>query len=417
MNVSEIIGLAFGALKERRTRTILTILMVMIGVSLITSLDGLGAGFDNYIEEQLNTLGANVLIISPSEGAGGGFGPPVQAPETKLTSQTVRTIDRVLGIENAVPFYSGAVTIKSGSEEKTIVVSGIDQSKLKYITPKISLESGSFVSETDNTGIVIGYNIAYPTDLDRPFAKRGQIVSLISFEVEEAGGGRQTVKEKKKSFQVKGIIEELGNMQVDNAAYISTSAANSFLNKNNIYDGIYGITRDADENEEIEERIRKIYGKNIGIISPKSLIELIQEIVGTFTAFLTTVASVSMFVAAVGIITTLYTSVLERTREIGLLKALGYGNRTILFMFLTESMAIGILGGILGILTGVIGALLLGRFVLSSFGAGASALNPVFLPIDLIEVFILALILSIIAGLYPAWRASKLSPISALRKE
>lgn len=392
--------------------------MVMIGVSLITSLDGLGAGIDNYIEEQLNTLGANVLIISPSEGGGGGFGPPVQTPETKLTSQTVRTIDRVLGIEDTVPFYNGAVTIKSGSEEKTISVNGVDQSKLKYITPKISLESGSFVSETDNAGIVLGYNIAYPADLDRPFAKRGQIVSLIYFEVEEVGGGRQIVKEKKKSFRVQGILEELGNQIVDNTAYISTPAANSLLNKNNIYDGIYGITRDADENEEIEERIRKIYGENIGIISPKSLIELIQEIVGTFTAFLTTVASVSMFVAAVGIITTLYTSVLERTREIGLLKALGYGNRTILFMFLTESMAIGTLGGIFGILTGIIGAILLGRFILSAFaGSGASALNPVFLPIELIEVFILALILSMIAGLYPAWRASKLSPISALRKE
>ncbi len=392
--------------------------MVMIGVSLITSLDGLGAGFDNYIEEQLNTLGANVLIISPSEGGGGGFGPPVQTPETKLTSQTVRTIDRVLGIEDTVPFYNGAVTIKSGSEEKTISVNGVDQSKLKYITPKISLESGSFVSETDNTGIVLGYNIAYPADLDRPFAKRGQMVSLIYFEVEEVGGGRQVVKEKKKSFRIQGILEELGNQIVDNTAYISTPAANSLLNKNNIYDGIYGITRDVDENEEIEERIRKIYGENIGIISPKSLIELIQEIVGTFTAFLTTVASVSMFVAGVGIVTTLYTSVLERTREIGLLKALGYGNRTILFMFLTESMAIGTLGGILGILTGIIGAILLGRFILSAFaGSGASVLNPVFLPIELIEVFILALILSIIAGLYPAWRASKLSPISALRKE
>jgi putative ABC transport system permease protein len=81
-------------------------------------------------------------------------------------------------------------------------------------------------------------------------------------------------------------------------------------------------------------------------------------------------------------------------------------------------MAIGTLGGILGILTGIIGAILLGRFVLSAFGgSGASALNPVFLPIELIEVFILAIILSIIAGLYPAWRASKLSPINALRKE
>jgi putative ABC transport system permease protein len=417
LNAFEIVRLAFGALTERKLRTILTILMVMIGVSLVTSLDGLGGGFDRYIEDQLNTLGANVLIISPS-GGGGGFGPPVETPETKLTSQTVRTIDRVLGIDHAVPFYSGGVTLKAGSEEKGISIIGIDQSKLKYVTPKINLESGSFVSETDTTGIILGYNIANPPDLDKPLAKRGQVVSIIIFEVEEIGGGRQTLKEKKKSFQVKGIIEELGNMQVDNTAYISTSAANSLLDKNSIYDGIYGITRDADENEEIEERIRKIYGDNIGIISPKSLIETIQEIVGTFTAFLSTVAMVSLFVAAVGIITTLYTSVMERTREIGLLKALGYGKSTILFMFLTESMTIGTLGGIMGILTGATGAYLLGKFVLSSFGGpGSSAINPVFTSIQLIEVFMLALILSIIAGLYPAWRAAKLSPISALRKE
>ncbi len=416
MNFSEIAGLSFGALKERKLRTVLTIIMVMIGASLITSLDGLGGGIDNYISDQLNTLGANVLIISPSEASGGGFGPPANRPETKLTSQTVRTIERVLGIEDVVPFYRGSATLKSGSEERGISIVGMDQSKLNHITPKLSLESGSLVSETDSSGILLGYNIAYPQDLDKPFAKRGQMVSIIYFQVEEAPGGRQILNENSKSFQVKGILEELGNMQVDNQAYISTSAANSLFEKGSVYDGLYGITRDVDENEEIEERIRKIYGNNIGIISPKSLIETIQQVIGTFTAFLSAIAAVSMIVAGVGIITTLYTSVMERTREIGLLKALGYGNKTILAMFLIESMTIGLLGGILGIITGAGAAYVVGRYI-SFGGPGTFVINPVFMPIELIEVFFISFILSIMAGIYPAWRAAKLSPIIALRKE
>jgi putative ABC transport system permease protein len=263
-------------------------------------------------------------------------------------------------------------------------------------------------------GIVLGYNVAYPADLNRPLAKRGQTVS-IEFSKVESEGGAERVVVKKKSFQVKGVLDELGNMMVDNQVYISPAAANALFEKGGSYDGIYGITRHPDENDEVEERIRKVYGKNIGITSPKALAETIKDVMGTFETFISAIAAVSMFVGAVGIVTTLYTSVMERIREIGLLKALGYGRGTVLLMFLTESMTIGIIGGLLGLGLGVLGSYVLIQIM--PFGMGEITITPYFPPRDLIEIFFLAFILSIIAGLYPAWRASKLSPITALRKE
>ena len=151
-------------------------------------------------------------------------------------------------------------------------------------------------------------------------------------------------------------------------------------------------------------------------MSPKAIASTVQELMGTFIGFLSAIAAVSMFVGAVGIITTLYTSVMERTREIGLLKAIGYTRETVLFMFLTESFAIGLLGGLLGLVLGVGGAYVL--IQLMPFGVGqAISIDPYFSPPSLIQVFLLACALSVVAGLYPAWRASTMNPITALKKE
>ncbi len=411
-SIFELIRLSFAALKERKLRSGLTIMMVIMGAALMTSVHGLGGGMDNFFTEQFGSLGANVLIVTPS-GGGGGFGRPQSSSTTmKLTSGTVQTIEKIHGVTYAVPYVSGVASLKSAGEEKTMSVVGIDQNKLKYIAPKISLESGSYVSTQDSIGILLGYNVAHPSDLDRPFAKRGQTISIEYTTVETERG---TEKTETKSFQVKGIIEELGNLQIDNQAYISPSAANALFDKGGSYNGIYAITRDPEDNDAVEESIRKIYGKNIGVTSPKAITSTIQESLGAFTGFISAIAGVSMFVGAVGIITTLYTSVMERTREIGLLKALGCGKRNILFMFLSESMTIGFIGGLLGLLLGLGGAYAL--IAIMPFGRGGMSFTPYFVPMNLIQIFILSFTLSIIAGLYPAWRASKLTPIEALRKE
>jgi len=412
MVVFDLIGLSFGALKERRLRSGLTILMVLIGAALMTSINGLGGGMNNYISEQLGTLGANVLIVTPSASA---FGPEAASGlQTKLTPQTVRTIERIHGAKYVIPSFTGGGTLKSGSETKTVSILGMDQSKTVYIAPKVSFESGSFVSSGDSAGIVLGYGIAHPSNLAKPFASIGQAVFVEFSKVENQGGVEKPVT-KRKAFQVRGILNELGTQSIDNVAYITLAAANTFFEKSSVYDTIYVITTSPDMNDKVETSITKIYGKNIGVISPKAMASTIQEIMGTFIGFLSAIATVSMFVGAVGIITTLYTSVMERTREIGLLKAIGYTKETVLLMFLTESFTIGLLGGVLGLAFGVIGAYVL--IGILPFGVGAMRVTPSFLPTDLAQVFLLACALSVVAGIYPAWRASTLSPITALKKE
>jgi len=413
MTVLDLLGLSLGALKERRLRSGLTVLMVIIGVALMTSINGLGGGMNNYISEQLGTLGANVLIVTPFPS---GFGPEAQSGlQTKLTPQTVRTIERFQGVKYVVPYFTGSVTLKSQGETRTVAVGGIDQSKLVYIAPKTSLESGSFASSGDSSGIVLGYAIAHPSNLDRPFANTGQTVSVEFSQVENQGGVEKLVT-KRKAFQVRGVLNELGSQQIDSQVYISLAAAGTLFEKTGTYDVLYVITSTPDENDKVETSITKFYGKNIGVVSPKAIASTIQDLMGTFIGFLSAIAAVSMFVGAVGIITTLYTSVMERTREIGLLKAIGYGRETVLFMFLTESLAIGLLGGLLGLVFGIGGAYVLIQIM--PFGGGAiTSISPSFSPLSLAQVFLLACGLSGLAGLYPAWRASTLNPITALKKE
>jgi putative ABC transport system permease protein len=411
MNPAELIRMAYSALSERKLRTGLTILMVIIGSSLITSLNGLNAGTSNFINEQLSTLGGNVIIVSPSPFSS-VFGPQRERGETRLNAQTVKTMKSIRGVSYAVPYYQGLVTLTSSGESKSVTLVGMDNSKLKYVAPKVEVLEGTFLSESDSVGIVLGYAVARKEG-GQVFAKLGQTM-VVELSKVESSGSYQKVVTKRKSFQVKGILSELGNMLIDNQVYVSLPSAASLLEKSGEYSGIYVITRDPSLNDGVVERIKEIYGENIGVTSPKAIAETINRILGTFNAYVQSIAAISLLVGAVGIITTLFTSVMERTREIGLLKALGFTNETILALFLAESGVIGLTGGLMGVVAGVGGAHLLA--VLTPFGEGIS-INPVFKAWDMAYVWSLSLTLSLIAGLYPAWRASKLSPLTALRKE
>jgi putative ABC transport system permease protein len=167
-----------------------------------------------------------------------------------------------------------------------------------------------------------------------------------------------------------------------------------------------------------------LYGQNIGVITPKAILQIRERFINGNSSFILSVAFIALLVGAVGIITTLYTSVNERIGEIGTLKAIGAQKSFILSMFLVEALIIGLLGASLGLAVGISGS-----YVLSDFsggrpgggggpGGGGSQVHipPVFLPSDLLNVWILSLLLSICAGLFPAWKASRLSPILALRR-
>ncbi len=416
MNLLEIIRFSFNALRDRKVRSSLTILMVVIGASLMVSLNGMSAGMNIFMGQQFSKFAPNVLFITPAPiivGPGGE-----QANPIKLGDRTVSILRQLPNVVDAFPVVTHFVNLKSGSQSMPLTVMALDQSKAHYLAPNLGLEEGNLVSPYDAVGVVVGSEVKQPPGQTAPLVRLGQAVTMEYSTVTDVGGTQKTIVEKR-TFIVKGVLNSIGSsafFQMDKIALISLPAGNSFFKSGGEYNAILLVTKSQDYNAIVEKEIREIYGKNIGVTSPKSIVEAIQGLISGFSVFILGIAVVSMIVAAIGVITTLLTSVLERTREIGLLKALGFKNSAIMTLFLSEAVLIGMIGATVGLLTGMgLGSFLLGGLLGQNLMFGA--ITPIYIFSDLAFVWGFSLIISMIAGVYPAWRASRLDPVVALRKE
>jgi putative ABC transport system permease protein len=449
LNIKEIFGLSLGAIKERKVRSALTILMVIVGSSLLVAVNAFGAGFSDFFNKQFANLAPNILFVSSVQqdqesGGGGGIGSVSPPPSAKITlNAAVESRIRSLPfVDQVIPSYQSDVSIQSGSQSKDFAVLSMDPSKLFVISPTLSLLEGSTLpSGNDPTAILVAEDIAFPPGESTPFINLGQSVRLTYSFVDPDTG---EAKEESKSFVVRGIIESTGNPTVDNAVVIGLQPGDSLLQRAGKYDSLFVAATSSDYVNVVEEEIRVIYGNDIGITTVQNILETIEEFTGGINAFLSSIAIISLVVGAVGIITTLYTSVVERIREIGTLKAIGAKNTTILALFLFEAILIGVIGASFGLIAGIGMGYLLAS---SSPGGGggdnesgdsesgtgqgttgteqqqqqqqqsqdSEPLTPVYLAEDMIRVWFISLGLSIIAGLYPAWKASRYLPVDALR--
>jgi putative ABC transport system permease protein len=444
--VGEIFSFALNAIKDRKVRSALTILMVLVGSSLLVAVSAFGAGFSDFFNKQFSNLAPNILFVSSvqQESDGTPVGGVSAPPSAKITlnSAVEARIRSLPFVDQVVPSYQGDITIQSGSESKSFSLLSIDPTKLLLVAPTLTLTEGStFPSSADPTAILVAEDIAFPPGEATPFINLGQSVRLTYSFVEPETG---EAKEESKSFVVRGVIESTGNPTVDNAVVIGLQAGDTLLQRAGKYDSLFVAAISADYVDLVEEEIRTIYGNDIGITTVQAILETVEEFTGGINSFLSSIAIVSLVVGAVGIITTLYTSVVERTREIGTLKALGASNLTILGLFLMEAVLIGIIGASLGLAAGIgMGYML----VSSSPGGGgegtdengnatdsvggttgnddiqtsteetqqAETFAPVFLGEDMIRVWVTSVGLSMVAGFYPAWKASRYLPVDALR--
>jgi putative ABC transport system permease protein len=326
----------------------------------------------------------------------------------------------------------------------------MDPSQLFVISPTLELMEGSTLpSANDPTAILVAEDIAFPPGDSTPFINLGQSVRLAYSFVDPDTG---EAKEESKSFVVRGIIESTGNPTVDNAVVIGLQPGDDLLQRAGKYDSLFVAASSTDYVDAVEEEIRTLYGNDIGITTVQNILKTIEEFTGGINAFLASIAIISLVVGAVGIITTLYTSVVERIREIGTLKAIGAKNTTILGLFLFEALLIGIIGASLGLVAGIGMGYLLASASPGGGGGGGDAesdsatpgsggvassdsarsgnggevageqqtqesesLTPVYLGADMIRVWFISVGLSIMAGLYPAWKASRYLPVDALR--
>lgn len=216
MKLGDILGFSFGALKDRRLRSILTIFMVAIGIALITSLNGLSGGINTFITGQFNTLAPNVLTITPASslggfgqgggpgGPGGGLGNSDSSLRVTLTTLVVRNLGSIPGAQHVIPSYRGTIRLISGGKVQSAQMIGIDTYKLPLIIPTLELENGRLVDPNDITGIGLGYKVAHPPGEERPFADLG---GLIRVERDRFDDNLQKTVTDSKSFTVRGILK------------------------------------------------------------------------------------------------------------------------------------------------------------------------------------------------------------------
>jgi putative ABC transport system permease protein len=418
VNIKETFIFSFESLRDRKLRTILTILMVMSGSALLVAVSGIGASFTNSFNKQFSNLAPNILFISSSQQAqgGGGGGPGIGGgtstpPKITLNSAVVNRIHSLPFVSDVISTYRGSITLQSQSESKSEAILSMDPQKLLVIAPTLEFTDGSTIQPNNPAAMIVAQDVANPPGDANPFLALGQSVKA-TYSFVDTDTGRQ--KEQSKNFIVTGIMKETGNPTIDNGIVINLQAGNSLLQKSGKFDSLFVIAQSTDAVDTVQQEIRGLYANNIGINTVKAILKTIQQFTGGINAFLSSIAIVSLIVGAVGIITTLYTAVVERTREIGTLKAIGAQNRNILALFLVEALLIGIFGATLGLLSGI------------GFGYALSAgirpgngpyTPPIFLANDMVRVWIISVGLSIIAGLFPALKASRLLPIVALRSQ
>ena len=437
MDFRDILSLSFNALKERKVRSALTIVMVMVGSSLLVAVNGIGAGFSAFFNEQFKNLAPNILFVSSTQqdensdtgGPGvGGVGAPSTAKIT-LNGAVVNRLRSIPFVEEVIPSYQSQVDVESAGEIKSFSVLSMDPTKLTVIAPTLGFVEGSSIRQNDPSSILVAEDVANPPGEDTPFISLGQSVKVrYSFVDPQTGKSEQETK----NFVVSGIMESTGNPTIDEALVINEDSGNSLFQKAGKFDSLFVATQSSEFVDVVEDEIRKLYGNDIGITTVKAILETIEEFTGGINAFLSSIAIVALVVGAVGIITTLYTSVIERVKEIGTLKAMGAQNRTILVLFLIEALLIGIFGATFGLVAGIgMGYALSATFSsdssddssseetgeTSTTSSDESSTTPIYLAQDMAGVWAISLSLSILAGLFPAWKASRYLPVEALRSQ
>jgi len=404
----DILWYAFKGLKDRKTRSILTILGITIGILAIITLISNTSGFDNFLNEVLSKIGSNNIWIIPVEGS------------VKFTDTDVIMLSRLPGVRATAPFYFTRVMLKSGSIERQVNFLATDPRMIKLILPDLELLEGEPLQPADVAVVALGYKVAYPPDDPSKSIRLYSSVSIL-FQ------GSQSVKTK--TFMVGAIYNEFGStpyLDVDNSIFATVEAARNMFGSK-YYPAIVIVASSPDAVEPLIKMLRDIYGRDIEIISPLTIVRNVRAIISNFSIFMLIVASVSLVVAGIGIMNTMIMSVMERIREIGVLRALGFTQKHVAAVFLAEAALIGAIGGILGIVLGISASLLLGDVFARMFQVREASTpigqalqisyTPVITPELIIESFFFAILVGVFSGLYPAVKAARMDPVQALRSE
>jgi len=414
MKIVEAVRIAMRALAANKLRSILTMLGIIIGVGAVIALMSIGRGVEKYVTDQFAGLGSNLLFIAPGNISDG---PPAlrRTPVKPFTLSDVTSISesgRVPDVaEVTADFQASANVGRNGKDVRVQVFAAMPN---YYQVRNWAPTMGSFFSQTDlderQRVLLLGSDIAaelFPND-EYPVDQTVQVNGL--------------------NFRVIGVMESKGGGpggNLDNTVFIPLTTAQDRIFRQKTVNGQYPVTviyasvndparipeAQLQLTELMRERrnIRYLDADDFSIISQNDLISVFGDILGALTIFLGAIAAISLLVGGIGIMNIMLVSVTERTREIGLRKAVGAKRRDVLIQFLIEAITMAVVGGMIGIAMGW------------GLATGVSVAFEAFDAVVGIDAVLTSLIFSMAVGLffgiYPAYRASRLNPIDALRYE
>jgi len=379
---------------------------IFIGIAAVVSLIALGQGMQSAINEQFKKVGSNRITISP----GGRFYGPASSELTvsKLKEHDVNLIKKVKGVDHAMGVLSKTLKVKFKDEIKYVNIMGTptDPKSLEMMKSIgfFDIESGRSIKGTDKYKADIGNIVAYDT-----FNKGIKT--------------RDKIKIGDKVFDIVGVRKKVGTGVHDIVIRIPMDTAREMFDEPDEVSLIFAITKQGFVTKNVAESIKKALRKDrnlkegdedFSVQTAEQTIAQLNTILNVVQVVLIGIASISLLVGGIGIMNTMYTSVLERTREIGIMKSIGARNSDILIIFLIESGVLGLIGGLIGVLLGI-GISKLGELIALLYNV--TQLKAQITIILVIGALLFSFFVGSISGILPAIQASRLSPVDALRKK
>ena len=400
----DFIRLVFLSLKSRKVRSWLTMVGIFIGIAAVVSLIGLGEGLRETISGQFNLLSTDVLTVQAS---GLQAGPPGTGVVDPLKDYYEDDLESISGVDMVITRHiESTELIYEGISDFTFAASAPENKKLKELQRIAQLEiaSGRMIQSKDRDKVVLGDNYPAGKKFSKPIKLRDKV----------------TIADKE--FEVIGFFVKKGSFIIDNGILMTEETMEDLYAIDDSVDMILIKISSGVEIDKVKERVENYLRKerdveegeeDFTVESPEQAISTLNSTLFAVQLFVYVIAAISIVVGGIGITNTMYTSVLERTKEIGIMKSIGAKNRSIFILFFLESGMLGAVGGLIGIILGVALAYTLAF-------AGTAALNTELLTVSLspfliIGALLFSFIVGTLAGILPALQATKLKPVEALQ--
>lgn len=413
MRNSAYVKMALNMLLHSKLRSWLTIIGIVIGVGAVVGILSLGDAMEEQVQSRLAEMDLTKIAISPgyTRAMSNMPGPPDReggmAADSELTDDDIDALQGIEGIQYIEGEISGSEDVDYAGENASLSITGVDPQVWKYMTT-LETQSGRLLEPADKYVAVIGSEVAtgiYDQDIgiNQVITIKGKSVRVVGILAEEGGHGDSSIY-----------------MPIDGAVNLIEDAEegvfDTIMVKAQSEDLVDPVTEDITDKLMVSRHVMQEDDMDFSVTASKSMAESVTEMTSSMTLFLGAIAAVSLIVGAVGIANTMFTSVLEKTREIGTMKAIGAKNRDILMIFVFNSAMVGFVGGIFGVMLGAFISTLfpiLGMTMMRSGDDTGISLSPHLMLFGLV----LAVVIGIVSGAVPAYRASRLKPVDALRYE